>query len=267
MLFLGSATQWRDVMLADRGKLSSRLLDYAHNLPHELAWPTLLLAAVGIALLFWREPSLACLFVGVLLLQWGFSFTYQISDYAVFYIVGYLLLALLAGYGAAGLAAGLARLPRTGGRQAAAAALLAIMALGIWPQLAPYLPAVRAGQVAFLGGPGYMADSETEPAYQAAARVVAQLPPNAIVYDEWFKLYTYYYAAQVASNRFDLRFIEAAPHADRAGLPASTVEFIGSNIGTHPILFAWQWPEIEAAGYHFQERVIDTKRFYQVENR
>ena len=173
MLFLGSATQWREAMFADRGNLSARLLDYAHNLPRELAWPTLLLAATGLVLMVWRESSLACLFLSALLLQWGFSLTYQISDYAVFYIAGYLLLALLAGYGAAGLAAGLARLPWAGGRQAAAVALLAIMALGIWPQIALYLPALRAGQVAFLGDPGYMADAETEPAYREATRVVA----------------------------------------------------------------------------------------------
>jgi hypothetical protein len=267
MLFIGSAAQWRGAMLADWAKLPARLLEYAHNVGRELAWPTVLLAVAGMALLFWRDASLGWLFLSALLLQWGFSFTYQISDYAVFYITGYLLLAMLAGYAAAGIAAGLARLPFAGARLASAAVLLTLIVLGAWPQLAPYLPAVRDGRAAFLGDPGYMADSQTGSDYQATTRVVAHLPPNAIVFVEWFQLYTYYYAAQVGSDRFDLRFVEAAPHADRPGLPESTIEFVGANIATHPILFARPWKEIESAGYRFEERDINSVRFYQVEQR
>jgi hypothetical protein len=267
MIFIGSGAQWRGAMFADRDKLPRRLLEYARDIQRELAWPTLLLAVAGMALLFWRESSLGWLFLSALLLQWGFSFTYQISDYRVFYITGYLLLAMLAAYAAAGVAAGLARLPFAGARLVAATALLAIMALGVWPQLAPYLPAVRADRIAFLGDPGYLVDSQTEPVYQVSARVVDKLPPNAIVFVEWFQLYTYYYAAQVERDRFDLRFVEAAPHAARPGLPDSTIEFIGDNIGTHPILFARPWPEIEAAGYRLQGRDINFTRFYLVERR
>ena len=84
---------------------------------------------------------------------------------------------------------------------------------------------------------------------------------------EWFKLYTYYYAAQVANTRFDLRFVEAAPHADQTGLPESVVEFVGDNISTHPVLSAQAWPELKAAGYHLQKYTIDTTPFYQIEKR
>jgi len=267
MIFIGSGAQWRGTMFADRAKLPARLLEYMRDIRREFAWPTLLLAAAGLALLFWREASLGWLFLIALLAQWGFSFTYQISDYRVFYITGYLLLAMLAGYAAARVAAGLARLPLAGARLIAAGALLAIMVLGVWPRLAPYLPALRAGRVAFLGDPGYPADSQTEPQYQVTARVVDRLPQNAIVFVEWFQLYTYYYAAQVERDRFDLRFVEAAPHAARPGLPASTIEFIGDNIDSHPILFARPWQELEAAGYRLQGRDINFTRFYQVERR
>jgi hypothetical protein len=267
MIFIGSATQWRGAMFADRAKLLGRALSYARNMGRELGWLAALLAVAGLALLFRRERSLGWLFLSALLLQWGFAFTYQISDYPVFYITGYLLLALLAGYAAACIASGLARLPFPGARLVAAAALLAITALGVWPRLSRYLPAVRAGQVAFQGDPGYIVDSQTAPAYQVAARVVAKLPPNAIVFVEWFQLYTYYYAAQVAGDRFDLRFIEAAPHADTPGMAASTLAFVDDNIDTHPILFSQLRPEIEAAGYHFQGRDINFTRFYQVERR
>jgi hypothetical protein len=128
------------------------------RLRREFAWPTVLLAVAGLALLFWREPSLGWLFLSALLLEWAFSFTYRIDDYAVFYIIGYLLLAMLAGYGAARGAAGLARLPLAGARLVAVAGLLAVLVLGISPQLTPYIPAARADRIAFLGDPGYLVD-------------------------------------------------------------------------------------------------------------
>jgi hypothetical protein len=267
MLFIGSGAQWRGAMFADGDKLPRRVQEYARDIRREFAWATLLLIAAGLTLLFWSEPALGWLFLVALLLQWGFAFTYQISDYRVFYITGYLLLALLAGYAAARVAAGLARLPFAGARLIAAGALLAILALGVWPPLALYLPAVRAGRPAFLGHPGYPADSQTQVAYQVVSRVVDKLPPNAIVFVEWFQLYTYYYAAQVERDRFDLRFVEAAPHADRPGLPDSTIAFVGDNIGARPILFARPWQELVAAGYRYQGRDINFTRFYQVERR
>jgi hypothetical protein len=266
MIFLGSGAQWRSAMFAG-GELPLRAQEYARLLRREFAWPTLLLAAAGLALLFWSEAALGCLFLLALLPQWAFSFTYQISDYRVFYITGYLIVAMLAGYGAGRVAAGLARLPFAGARPIAAGALVLILALGVWPRLAPYLPAVRSGRPAFVGDQGYPADSQTQTAYQVIARVVDRLPPNAIVFVEWNQLYAYYYAAQVERDRFDLRFVEAMPHADRPGLPASTVEFVGDMIDTHPLLFARPWPELEAAGYRLQGRAINFSRFYQVERR
>jgi hypothetical protein len=267
MLFIGSGAQWRGSMFADSPKLPRRVQEYAREIWREFAWATLLLAAVGLALLFWSEASLGWLFLTALLLQWGFSLTYQIGDYRVFYITGYMLLAMLAGYAAGRLAAGLARLPLPGARLIAAGALLAILALGVWPRLAPYLPAVRDGRPAFLGHPGYPADGQTQVAYQVVSRVVDKLPPNAIVFVEWFQLYTYYYAAQVERDRFDLRFIEAAPHADRRGLSDSAIAFVGDNIDTRPILFTRPWQELVAAGYRYVGHDINFTRFYQVEKR
>ena len=83
---------------------------------------------------------------------------------------------------------------------------------------------------------------------------------------DWNELYTYYYAAHLEQGRLDSRFIEAAPRADRPGLPMSTIELIRQNIATHPIVFTRAWPEVERSGYRFQTREIRFVRFYQVQS-
>ncbi len=113
----------------------------------------------------------------------------------------------------------LARLPVPGARVIAAGALLAILALGVWPRLAPRWPDVRAGRIPFVGVENYPADVQSENLYRSVVRVVDQLPPNAIVFADWNQLYMYIYAAYIDQGRLDLRFIEPAPRADKQGLP------------------------------------------------
>jgi hypothetical protein len=265
MIFIGTGRQWQGAMLTGWSKLPSRGFQYVTGFPHEFAWLTILLIACGLPLLFWRERSLGWLFLTALLIQWTFAFTYQISDYYVFYITGYMLMAMLAAYAAAQITAWLARRPFRAARLIQVAALLAILAFGIWRLLAPYWESVRAGAIPFTHVEGYLVDDETETISRVAERVVEQLPPNAIVFIQWYQLYTYYYAAHIEKGRLDLRFVEPAPHADRPGLPASVIEFIRENIATHPIFFTQPWDEVEAAGFRFQARDIRFIRFYQVE--
>jgi hypothetical protein len=265
MIFIGTGKQWRGAMFASWPHLPERLFRYVRTLPREFAWPTILLSACGMGALFWREPSLGWLFLTALMVQWAFAFTYQINDFYVFYITGYVLMAMLAAYAAASLSAWLAAQSFGGARLISAGALLAILAFGVGPVLAPYWPAVRAGAIPFTHVAGYLVDDQTEAIGRVASRVVEQLPPNAIVFVQWSQLYTYYYAAQVERKRFDLRFVEPAPKADRPGLPASAIEFIRDNIATHPILFTQPWAEVQAAGYTFHGRDIRFVRFYQVE--
>jgi hypothetical protein len=265
MIFIGTARQWRGAMFASWPQLPVRLFMYMRALPREFAWPTIVLTMCGMGLLFWREPSLGWLFLTALLIQWAFALTYQINDFYVFYITGYVLMAMLAAYAAASLAGWLAAQSFPGVRLISSGALLAILAFGVWPVLTPYWPSVRVGAIPFTNVQGYLVDDQTETIGRVVSRVVEQLPPNAIVFVQWSQLYTYYYAAQVEQRRFDLRFIEPAPKADRPGLPASVIEFIRENIATHPILFTQPFAEAESAGYRFQGRDIRFVRFYQVE--
>ncbi len=266
MIFIGTATQWRSAMFTRWNRLPGRVLEYIGDLPRNFATLTLALTLAGLIMLFWRERSLGWLFLTALLMHWLFTFSYQIGDIYVFYIPGFVLLAMLAGYAAARIAGWLAQRIPSAAQPVRIGTLLVIMALGIWPLLAPHWPAVRAGKVPFVGAQDYLIEDETATTYHLAQRVVEQLPANAIVFVDWNELYTYYYVAHIEQGRRDLRFIESAPRADRSGLPASTIEFIRANIATHPIFFVRRWPEVERAGYRFQRREFRFVPFYQVQN-
>ena len=265
LIFIGTAVQWRSAMFAGWDGLPSRMVVYVANLPREFAWPTILLVIAGLVMLSRREASLGWFFLTALLAHWVFAFTYRIGDIFVFYIPGYVLMALLAAYGAASGIGWLAQLASRGVPFAQAAVLAAMLVFGIWPVLAPQWWAVRAGAIPFRDIEGYPVDSQTADVARVAGRVVEHLPPNAVVFVDWYWLYPYYYAAHIEHSRWDLRFIEAAPRADRAGLPESALAFVGENIATHPILFARYWPELEHAGYRLRAREIWFTRFYQVE--
>jgi len=267
MIFIGTGTQWRGAMFGAAGKLPGRLLEYVGALPREFAWLTIVLIVCGLGLLLWREPPLGWLFVTALLIQSAFALTYQIGDYYVFYITGYLLMAMLAAYAAAQIAQWLATRPFRGARLLATAALLATLAVGIWPQLAHYWKSVRFGAIPFIDVEDYPVGSQTETIYRVAEGVVGQLPPDAIVFVPWEQLYTYYYAAHIAQARLDLRFVEPVPHADRPGLPASTIDFIRANIATHPIFFTQPRGEVETAGYSFRVRYVRFTPLYEVQQK
>jgi hypothetical protein len=265
MIFIGTATQWHAAIFADWRKLPGRLFEYVRAFPREFAWLTIMLVICGLAMLLWSERSLGWLFLTALLAEWAFALTYQISDYSVFYIIGYVLMAMLAAY-AAGQAAGwLAKRSFRGARLLAIAALLAMLAAGVEPQLAPYWQSIQVGAIPFTHVEGYLVDDQSEADYRVVERVVDVLPPNAIVFVQWYQLYTYYYAAQIEKGRLDLRFVEPEPHADRPGLPGSLIEFIGANIATHPVFFIRRWDEVERAGYSFQARDIGFIRYYQLQ--
>jgi Protein of unknown function (DUF2723) len=266
MIFVGTATQWRSAMFTRWDRLPQHAIEYARALPHNFTWLTIGLTIAGMALLLWREQSLGWLFLLGLLSHWLFTFTYQIGDIYVFYISGFVLMAMLAGYAAARITGRLAAWPARGAQFVRIGGLLAFLVLGTWPRLMPYWPAVRAGALPFVDAEGYVVTGETASNYSIVRRVVEQLPPDAIVFVDWNQLYTYYYAAHVEQGRLDLRFIETTPRADQPGLPASVIEFIGQNIGAQPIFFTQPWPEVERAGYRFQAREIGFVRFYQVQS-
>jgi 4-amino-4-deoxy-L-arabinose transferase-like glycosyltransferase len=266
IIFIGTAVQWRSAMF-NIDTLPGHLYEYITEMDRQFYWLSLLFMLAGLVWLFKSDRSRGWLFLSALIAQWIYSLTYAIWDIYVFHIAGYVLMAMLASYGAARLSSMLARLPLPGARYLPNLTLVIILVICVWPVLRPNLPAVKAGQVPFFDNDRYIARSDSETLNKVAANVVDQLPQDAIVFLDWNSLYPYYYAAHIKKDRTDLRFIEPAPRADQPGLPASVIEFIADNIDERPIFFAQPFREVENAGYRLLPRDVWFMRFYKVEER
>ncbi len=265
--FLATAQQWRSALHFGLWQTFGKLGEYLFNLPKEFSLPTIALAVWGLAGLIRRQKRLAALLGAALALHWLVSFNYQIGDIYVFYLPGYVLLALLAasGFQQFGLWFGLRF--RCAGRPVQAGLQIALLALCVGITLGPRLPAVWAGEVPFVGESRYLLQEDVSPMVKIAANTVEQMKPNAVVFIDWNWLYVYYYAAHIEQGRTDLRFIEAAPRADRPGLPRSVIDFIAANIDERPIYFSHPFPEVEAAGFRYQRTEIWYTTFFKVARR
>ena len=74
---------------------------YGRLFTHELAWWGIALGMVGLGVLAWRRQAAQLALLGLALLAYlAFNLFYAVSDIAVFFIPLFLLIAVLAGYGA-----------------------------------------------------------------------------------------------------------------------------------------------------------------------
>ena len=246
--------------------MPEHLGEYVVKMPREFSSVALGLMLLGLIILFIRDWRLGVLFTTALLFHWGFYFNYRVGDIYVFYIPGYMLMAMLAAVGVSGIAWLIGKLPSQPARLIVqSVVMLAILYVSIAPVLSPYLEAVRNGQVPFTKVKGYLLDSNTEMNYKLVSHTVRYLDQNVILLANWDQLYEYWYAAHIEQQRKDLRFVEMNPFHEPPGLPQSTVEFIRANIDTHPIYLWTSSPEVERAGFKLRPVYADFVRFYKVE--
>jgi hypothetical protein len=199
-------------------------------------------------------------------MHWLVTFNYRIGDIYVFYITGYVLLAILAAVGIDLIGKILLRFVPKWGQLLQAVFSLLIILFVTRNMLLPWLPAIKESQVPFIGEEGYVLWEDPSQMYREASMTVAKMKPDSVFFVDWGWLYMYYYAAQIDADRLDLRFIEAAPRSDVPGLPISVIEFVEENIDSRPIYFSSPIPEIEQAGFDFQRREIWSRTFYEVVN-
>jgi 4-amino-4-deoxy-L-arabinose transferase-like glycosyltransferase len=267
MVFLASGRQWSGRMFVKPAKdMPEHFYEYVVKMPREFSPVALSLMLLGLILLFIRDWRLGVLFTTALLFHWGFYFNYRVGDIYVFYIPGYLLMAMLAAVGVSGIAWLIGKLPSQPARLIVqSVVMLVILYVSIAPVLSPYLGAVRNGQVPFTKVRGYLLDSNTETNYKLVAHTVRYLDQNVILLANWDQLYEYWYAAHIEQQRKDLRFVEMNPFHEPPGLPQSTLEFIRANIDAHPIYLWTSSPEVERAGFKLRSVYADFVRFYKVE--
>jgi len=273
IVFLMTAVQWRSAMFA--GPLldtPARLGEYLVGLPREFSVLTLVLIVTGAATLFRRDRRLGWFFASALLIHWACYFNYRVGDLYVFYIPGYVLLAMLATLGLDRLAEALHSAqvgthiesdrpaPARPGRlhpgtlsrpvRAVMVAAVALVAIGLTLRL--YVPDVIAGRTPFIGAEGYLIDRNTERVGRVARTVVERLEPDAVVFTDWYWLYPYYYAAHIELGRTRMQFIETYSRSDKPGLADSIVQFVQANFPDRPIYFSQPVREIEMAGFTYR---------------
>lgn len=267
-----SGRQFHSLMFTDPPRVMPRLAaEYWQRLPHELSWVGMGLAILGLISLAIRRWRAALLFFLALAVHWGYTFNYDLWDLFVFYIPGYLILATLAGVGLSALVELTTHLISQTKTSPLIEMLLTILvlAVGVWPTLAPYRKMVYTGRPQFdtLEFEQYIAtDYAMDVVPQEAADFVRQLKPNAIVFTDWYWAYPFYYAAYIEQGRTDLTFIETIPQIEDSRLPDSAILYVRERLDEHPIYFFEHRLELVQAGFALAPVQIGSKSLYQVRN-
>lgn len=264
LVFGWSARQFRPFMFANMGGvMPQQAADYWHNLPTELAWPLIVLAAVGAIYLLIRQWRTVVLLLPALFTQLFYFFNYEIWDLYVFYIPSYVILVLLAVAGMGGVADGGRKLLQ---REKAGWLLdvgiaAAVFIFAIYPTFQPQQEAVVAGTVpfAFDEYPVY-----SESLLPIARATVLDLPDNSIVFTDWDMMWPYYYAAVVENGRTDLTFIETYPADEQEAIADSVLGYIAAHIADQPIYFTEREPALQEAGYQFSPARMGPTRLVKI---
>ncbi len=267
IFFVGAGRQWRTALYPDPLNMVKRVGEYLLKLSREFSLLILLLAFGGFIALIWRDWRLAALIGLGLVCQWLFYFNYHVWDIYVFYISGYLLMALLASAGFGALDHLLARGRWPGLRFVRPLLLVVLAAAALQPVLAPNLPAVTKGEPPFLTAREYPANAGTRYLRAEVANTVKELEPDAIVFVDWNRLFPLYYAAQVEGNRRDLQFIEAKPRSESSDLADSVIEFVAARVAGRPIYSINRLNELERAGFTFQPVSKGPLRLFRIQRK
>jgi hypothetical protein len=265
--FTVSGRQFQDRMF-QIGTLPENIFRYASGLSGEFHPITLLLAGIGIVWLAWRGSKELGLLALALLGQWIYTFTYDIWDLHVFFIPGYVILAILVAAGAAAIEEAIIRPLRRWPQLRPALAIVLTVAFfvaAVWPILAPRWDDVERGRVPSFAFDGYPVDTfNLTGLYNKVIATVAQMPADAILFAHWPELYPLYYAAHVEQGRLDLTFLEEKPYREGVADENSTLQYIEARIDDHPIYFTECLPELRAAGYRCEGERLGTTLYQRV---
>jgi hypothetical protein len=260
--------QFRGLMFADPVRVMQiNVRQYLRNFPYELSIATTVLAALGVMELVLRQRRLALLLLSALTIQWIYAFNYEIWDIYVFHTPGYVLLALLATRGAGGLAQRWTRLCWHSRVRPVAAGVLVVLAFaaGIGPILAHKWDGVWRGYTPGFAPIRFPFSGAQQAGFHAhVTETVAHLESEAIVFAPWDILYPYYYAAHLEQGRTDLAFIEQKPHREGEYSESSVIAYVESHIAKRPVYWTDCPPELRAAGYECQPRLVGPATMYRV---
>jgi hypothetical protein len=205
----------------------------------------LMLAGVFTSFLqYWREALMFLLGWAVLTF---FAINYEVHDFYVFFLPGYVFLAVWVGIGLGALMSfarrGVGRISILAKWSVPIAncvglGFLFLIFLGVGGNLVQSwqektLPVVRGTG---LEEYPYPMDNPSQPHDKARALINA-LEDNAIVFTNWDMLFPYYFVAHVESGRKQMDFHETYPQDGMTSLADSTLAYITSNMD-RPIYFS-----------------------------
>lgn len=257
---------WEYYFSAEAGEISRRLVEYGSLFP---VW-ALVLIVIGAAALFFRNRWRDGLYPLIaFLLIWGFAVTVAFSVYREFYVPVTVITSVWFGVGAGELLIGWERLFRQDQPAVRTAALTTrgivdamrvilpalLIILPIWNARRDLTLAVRSGYTTFVREYHIYPVFAPDKAIRDARRIINRVEPNAILFADWDKLYSYIYTAHIEEGRLDLTFHEAWI-GDEQVLSETTLEYIDANIDNRPIYFTVDMPGL--TDYYQVTHINDT---------
>lgn len=247
---------WTYYFSAAPDVIRARLAEYVASFPF---WAFGLML-IGMAAVFLRSRWYDGLYpLTGFLLVWGLGVTVAFSIYREFYVPAMVFAAVWMGMGASAILDGLDRLlkrnplkGRTTRLVILGAASLALILLPLWTARANLRLAVEHGYTEFIRRDHIYPVFAPDKAIQDARKVLARVEPNAIVFADWDKLYSFVYTAQFEADRADITFHEAFVN-DEQIVAESAITYIDAMIDRRPIYFTVFLPQL---GEHFQVEQI-----------
>jgi hypothetical protein len=235
---------WTYYFTAAPRETQARLVEYLTYFP---AWGLALTLLGAVHLMFggrWREgmyPIIAFLII------WGFAVTVAFSIYREFYVPVAVITSVWFGAGAGAMLEGVGKLPALnqasrGGMRAVIPAALIVLPILISRQNLSL--AIQHGYTNFIRDNHIYPVFAPDKAIRDAKRIINKVEPNAIVFSDWDKLYSYIYTAQIEEGMTTLTFREAWIGDDQT-LSQTTLEYIEANIDNRPIYFTVEMPGLE----------------------
>jgi hypothetical protein len=245
---------WSYYFSASPAEVGRRLAEYLSDFP---LWAIVLIPVGALALL--RERFAEGLYPLIaFLLIWGFAITVSFSVYREFYVPVAVITSVWFGLGASKLLALLRRLPTQDQivfRGLQSIFMILLVVLPIWNARKDLTSAVQNGYPLFVRRDHIYPVFAPDKAITDAKKITGRIEENAIVFAPWDKLYSYVYTAHIEEGRTGISFHEAWS-AEEVKLADSAIAYIDQNLGTRPIYFTINLPEL--ASLYRVEKIGDT---------
>lgn len=188
----------------------------------------------------WREGVLV---VGAFAVLTVFCVRYYAPDIEVFFLPSQAVLIVMLPAGLQGIESALHRfrsrvLPSTRLASWPAVVTTAIACMGALPECGPLLSGVQAGQITFLTGVmrrNPLPVDQPDLPHKEAEAVATVLEDNALVLDDWDKVYAILYVTNVEENRPNIEVVEFTPAPGKRYAATSMLQALKDAYPIRPI--------------------------------